>query len=978
MHPFLENPRAVGTNRLAPRASFTPYPSAEAALSAGPSERVIDLSGAWRFRLVPTVLEAPDALFGPEQSDAGWESLDVPSCWQMHGYGKPAYTNINYPFPVDPPRVPTDNPTGCYRRTVALPDAWAGQSVVLRFEGVDSAFTLFVNGTEIGNGKGSRVPTEFDVTAYVQSGENLIGVRVHQWSDGSYVEDQDMWWLSGIFREVSLIARPRTHLRDVFVRADYDHETGSGRLKIDADVVGGTFRAWLLHGTETVWEGADQATIANVLPWSAEVPNLYTLLLVIGEEEAVALRVGFRSVRIVGDQILVNGKKVMFRGVNRHEHHPDLGRTVPPETALEDVLLMKRHNVNAVRTSHYPPHPRFLDLCDEYGLYVIDECDIETHGFEAADWRGNPSDEPLWEEAYLDRMKRMVERDKNHACVVMWSLGNEAGRGRNHATMAEWTRTRDDRPIHYEGDHETRVADVFSRMYSSPADCDGIGSRTIWQEGDPQMIAARNAKPFLLCEYAHAMGNGPGGLKEYWEVFERHQRMHGGFVWEWIDHGIRQHTSEGVEFFAYGGDFGEAVHDANFVIDGLVFPNRTPSPGLLELKKVYEPVRVSIDLDGIKFQNKNLFSDLSSLSGRWRLLRDGREVESGTLIVPRDGGQMPLPTQVPQESGEWVLEVSLGLAEATPWAKAGHEVAWGQGVIANRPAPATHPSGSLRIEGTSLVGGDFRLEFSRTHGELVGWHANGTELIVAGPRLDIWRAPTDNDRVGWISVLKDWEKWGLDKAIYRLDDFKIDISEGEAVVIVAARLAPPVHRWGLTHRLRWTVRGDGSVRLEVEGELQDELPSTLPRLGLEMRMPGAIERATWYGLGPGEAYVDTREAARLGVWDRTVDELHTPYVYPQENGNRHQVRWLDLRTASGHGLRVQGDPLFDFSASRYTAADLQRARHTSELVPRDFVTLRLDHRHQGIGSASCGPGCDPAYELRPGPFRFSFEMSPIG
>ncbi len=622
----------------------------------------------------------------------------MPSHWQLHGYGAPAYTNVVYPFPVDPPHVPTENPTGDYRVGFRLPEGWDAERTVLRFEGADSSLQVWLNGRELGSSTGSRLPVEFDATAALAAGgpDHLLAARVRQWSAASYLEDQDMWWLSGIFREVRLLARPAGAIGDWFVHAGYDHRTGAGTLRVDADVPA------RLSVPELGVEAAAGETVQlpAVEPWSAESPRLYDGQLA-GDGERVALRIGFRTVAVEDGVLTVNGRPVLFRGVNRHEFHPDLGRAVPEEVMLADVLLMKRHNLNAVRTSHYPPHPRFLELCDAYGLYVVDECDLETHGFEPVGWRGNPADDPRWRDALVDRMRRTVERDKNRPSVVMWSLGNECGSGRNLAAMAAWARERDpSRPLHYEGDRSCADVDVYSRMYPAHDEVDQIGRRQEPPLDDPGLDARRRAMPFVLCEYGHAMGNGPGGLWEYQELFERHPRCAGGFVWEWIDHGLRTRTADGAEFFAYGGDFGEPVHDGNFVADGLLFPDRTPSPGLAELKKVVEPVRITEDPGGgIRVTNLHEVLDLSHLTFEWSLEAEGVAVASGQLEVPEVGpGEAATiaPPALPPTDGESWVTVRALLATDQPWAEAGHEIAWGQFPIppAPLPGPTARPGGA--------------------------------------------------------------------------------------------------------------------------------------------------------------------------------------------------------------------------------------------------------------------------------------------
>ena len=590
----------------------------------------IALDGDWAFRLSPRAT-APADFADPGFDDAGWDRLPVPSHWQLHGYGAPAYTNVAYPFPVDPPHVPDENPTGDYRVRFRVPADWAGTDAVLRFEGADSCLRAWLNGTELGVSMGSRLPAEFDVGPLLRPGEeNVLAVRVHQWSAGSYLEDQDMWWLSGIFRGVTLLARPAGAIDDVFVHAGYDHETGAGTLRVDTDVPARITVPEL--GIDVA--AGEQVRVDAVEPWSAEVPRLYDAAVAAGGER-VALRIGFRTVVVEDGLLKVNGRRVLLRGVNRHEFDPDHGRVVSEELMRRDVLLMKAHNVNAVRTAHYPPHPRFLELCDELGLYVIDECDLETHGFFVLGWRRNPSDDPRWEAAYVDRMRRTVERDKNHASVILWSLGNESGSGRNLSAMAAWAHERDpSRPLHYEHDWSCRDVDVYSRMYADHAEVDAIGRREEELLDDPYLDGRRRHElPFILCEYAHAMGNGPGGLSEYQELFERHPRCQGGFVWEWIDHGLRQRTPDGGERFAYGGDFGEPLHDGNFVADGLLFPDRTPSPGLLEFKKVIEPVRIEGDAGRLRVTNLHDFRDLSHLAFEWVLEAEGEPVAQGTLDV---------------------------------------------------------------------------------------------------------------------------------------------------------------------------------------------------------------------------------------------------------------------------------------------------------------------------------------------------------
>jgi beta-galactosidase len=938
-----------GSGVLPPRAW---YPSSDAA--------ALSLNGRWRLRLSATA-DAEDATFAEPGFDAGdWAEVTVPGHWVLQGdgaFGAPVYTNHLYPFPVDPPRVPTENPTGDHLRTFDLPQDWPRDGgAVLRFDGVESCARVWLNGTRLGEFKGSRLPHEFAAGHLLRPSGNVLAVRVHQWSAGSYLEDQDQWWLPGIFRDVTLLHRPAGCAGDFFVHASYDHVTGEGTLRVDSGAGGRVTVPEL--GVDAA---AGEAVTAAVEPWTAETPRLYDGVLAT-RGERVPLRIGFRTVALEDGLIKVNGKAVLFKGVNRHEWHPERGRALDPETMRADVLLMKRHNVNAVRTSHYPPHPAFLDLCDEYGLWVIDECDLETHGFTGQDWRDNPADDDRWTPALLDRAARMVERDKNHPSVVFWSLGNEAGIGRGLTAMARWIRDRDpSRLVHYEGDATCRDTDVYARMYAPHDEVDRIG------RGLDGGTHKRRGLPFLLCEYAHAMGNGPGGLADYQELFEKHGRLQGGFVWEWIDHGVR-HPRFG---YAYGGDFGEELHDGHFVCDGLLFPDRQPSPGLVEYKKVIEPVRIGAGPAGtVRVTNGYDFAGLSALAFEWAYQVDGETVASGALAVPPlapgESADVKLPrppARGPGGEAHWTVRAVL--AAGTAWAPEGHPVAWGQVAAAARPAPSLGaPVAPVRGDGRITLG---PAVFDARTGAPTAVGGVG----VSGLRLDVWRAPTDNDdgaawqpdpRYGLL-----WRRLGLHRMRHRLDGIEQD---GDALT-VRTRVAPAGAEEGLAAEYRWTSDGE-RLRLTVSVTPQGDWRVPLPRLGIRFGLPAA-DRVRWFGGGPGEAYPDTRAASMAGRWQSTVDALQTPYVRPQENGARADVRWAEIG-----GLRIEGDPVFWFSARRWTTEQLDAARHRTDLVPGDTVWVHLDHGQHGIGSQSCGPGPLPEYFLRTEPAVFSFVLRATG
>ncbi|MER6684695.1 glycoside hydrolase family 2 TIM barrel-domain containing protein [Streptomyces olivaceoviridis] len=942
-----------GSGALPPRAW---YASSDAAS--------LPLGGSWRFRLSDTA-DAQDDSFAAPGYDAGdWAEVSVPGHWVLQGHGSPAYTNHLYPFPVDPPRVPTENPTGDHLRVFDLPADWpAGGDAVLRFDGVESCARVWLNGAELGEFKGSRLPHEFAVGPLLRTSGNVLAVRVHQWSAGSYLEDQDQWWLPGIFRDVTLLHRPADGVRDFFVHASYDHVSGTGTLRVDSDVAGRVTVPDLGVDIPT-----GEPVTVPVEPWTAETPRLYDGVLATGGER-VPLRIGFRTVELSDGLIKVNGRPVLFKGVNRHEWHPEKGRALDLATMREDVLLMKRHNINAVRTSHYPPHPAFLDLCDEYGLWVIDECDLETHGFTEQGWRDNPVDDDRWTPALLDRAARMVERDKNHPSVVIWSLGNEAGTGRGLTAMAEWIHARDaSRLVHYEGDRTCRDTDVYSRMYASHAEVERIGRHL---DGGP---VRRRELPFILCEYAHAMGNGPGGLADYQRLFEAHDRLQGGFVWEWIDHGI----ADPELGYAYGGDFGEELHDGNFVCDGLLFPDRQPSPGLVEYKKVIEPVAITGDgaVGTVRVTNAYDFADLSALAFSWSYEVEGESVDSGSLPVPAlapgESAEVKLPAvpaAAPAGEAHWTVRAVL--ASGTAWAPRGHVVAWGQLPVSARRTPyvaATArpaPGDGVITLGPAVF--DARTGALRTIGT----------VPVTGLRLDVWRATTDNDEgAAWQSDLRYgplWRRLGLHRMRHRLDA----VEAGEDALTVRTRVAPAGRELGLSAVYRWTSDGD-RLRLTVSTVPDGDWTVPLPRLGIRFGL-AAADRVRWYGGGPGEAYPDTRTASRIARWQSTVDGLQTPYVRPQENGARIDVRWVELG-----GLRVEGDPAYWFTARRWTTEQLDAAAHRTDLVPGAAsdggsaagVWVNLDHGQHGIGSQSCGPGPLPRYHLRAEPAEFSFVFSP--
>jgi beta-galactosidase len=971
---------------------------------------MLSLNGAWKFRWSPIARGLDEAAADPDFDDSAWDTIPVPSHWVLPGtsaeaaegsYGRPIYTNIRYPFPVDPPHVPDENPTGDHRRSIELPD-WSSGRVLLRLDGVESIYRVWLNGIEIGVGKGSRLVQEFDITDAVHPGQNVILVRVHQWSSMSYLEDQDQWWLPGIFRDITVLNRPYGSVDDLWLRTAYALDgTGS----IDPEIIAPEpafpieIRIPELGVQQRFVHPSDVAalSVGPVEPWSAEVPRLYEAR-VRSAGEMLSLRLGFRRVEIDGDILRVNGSQVIFRGVNRHEINPLKGRMFDAEYARADLITMKQAGVNAIRTSHYPPHPHLLDLADELGFWVILECDYETHGFEFFDWQGNPSDDPRWAAACLDRMERTVERDKNHPSLIIWSLGNEAGTGRNLAEMSKWVHRRDPgRPVHYEGDHTTAYTDIYSRMYPNYLETEAIGAESghIFYLNSAEEAERVRSKPFILCEYVHAMGNGPGGMSIYDDLTERYPRLHGGFVWEWRDHGLLTRTPDGIEFYAYGGDFGEVLHDGNFVMDGMLLPDGTPTPSLAEFTRVNQPVL--FDLDGAQLSIRSRYHTLSTDHLRFVAVKeaDGYPVAEATVevapIPPGQRGMVTLPHDlVMPGDGETWLTLRAELATPAVWATSGHEIAFGQfeltapGTIQTLPDWPTSPT----LEPADPVLTIGPAEFDARTGRLMRLFG----IDVDGPRLELWRAPTDNDRstfrgsfelgspeetlgegIPGPSSEQRWRERGLDRLVHRLDQIRYDHDQLQARVRVGAAASnlfvDVTYRWRVT---------DG-LALLIDIAPSPGWDCTWPRVGVRFDLPQELRQASWFGTGPNESYPDTRLAARVGRFAAEVDQLNVGYSRPQETGHLSELRSMAISDGTTQRLRVTTWPNREghrpgFTLSAYTPQQLDRACHPYELGPSDRVYLFVDDAVHGIGSRSCGVDVLPQHALWPGRRQFGMEF----
>jgi beta-galactosidase/beta-glucuronidase len=1015
-----ENPRVLQRNKEPAHAAYIPYDTLLAARSGrrDVSDLFQSLNGDWRFHWSPNPDAAPETFYRLDYDADDWDTLPVPSNWQMHGYGQPMYTNVQYHFDAsDLPRVPNDrNEVGSYRRTFVVPEGWDDRQVFVVFQGVDSAFTLWINGQRVGYSQDSRLPAEFNITPYIRTGENLLAVRVYRLSDGSYLEDQDHWRLSGIHREVYLVATPAVHVRDVRIQTLFDEAMTDATLRIRVKITNYTDRPMREHTVqarllnaegEQVLERPLMSTVSVrgsselVLDmrrriraprkWSAEDPYLYTLFISLLDEEEETIEVerfsvGFRQVEIRDGQLWINGVSCKLGGVNRHDHDAVGGKAVTLEAIERDVLLMKQHNINAVRTSHYPNDPRFLDLCDRHGLYVIDEANVESHGV----WDRLTKDRE-WHDAFVDRMIQMVERDKNHPSVIIWSLGNESGYGPNHEAMANWVRQYDPtRPVHYHPAEYAPTVDMISFMYPPVAKIIDVAEN----DGDP--------RPILMCEYAHSMGNSTGNLKEYWEAIESHPRLIGGFIWDWMDQGLRQETDDGRVWYAYGGDFGDEPNDGNFCINGLLFPDATPQPAMAEVKKILQPVRIEaaeLAAGILRIHNRRCFTSLEGLRATWALLEDGVAVQSGELELPPlaagESATVTVPWEAPdpQSGSELYLNVVLALAEDTSWAAAGHVVAaeqlWitenaseGAGHFLKCPAPgvtSATPQVESSEEAIVVQGDDWRLIIDRQSGTMISWTVAGVELLSVGPRLNVWRAPTDNDdtKRGEQQAANRWREAGLDRVAHQIEDISSEtLDDGAVRVQVRSRVAAPDVELGFACTYTLTIDGDANVLIETH-VLPDEGLPFLPRLGLQMALPDGFETMTWYGCGPHESYVDRKQSALVGLYSGTVDEQYVSYVVPQEHGNKTDVRWVALTNAEGVGLLAVGLPLLEVSAHHYTTEDLTAARHLHELQRREAITLNLDHCQGGLGNESCGPGVLSQYLLQPEETTFRLLLRPL-
>lgn len=988
---YFEDIKSLHVNTEKPRSYYIPYSSKENIVNGNreESDRFGLLSGTWSFNYYRSIERVPENAVNPAMP-LGENEVEVPSTWQSTGYDQVMYTNVNYPFPIDPPYIPRDNPCGVYSRDFACPDEWEALNKYVVFEGVDSAFYLYVNGEFVGYSEVSHCTSEFNITRFLKDGSNRMTVIVMKWCTGSYAEDQDKFRCSGIFRDVYMLARPKGHMRDYEIRTEIADDFRSAALIFDVEAINPediTITVTDPDGKDVGSvspnsDGHAELTVDRPILWSAETPELYDVIIDCGNE-CIPDHIGIRRSCIENGLYKFNNRLVKLKGVNRHDSNPYTGYVVSIENMMEDLELMKRHNINAIRTSHYPNDPRFLELCDRYGFYVIDEADIECHGFIYTDWSYVAKHED-WYETVKDRVERLIERDKNRPCVISWSMGNESGYGPNFEKVIAWAKERDTsgRFIHYEGEADygkmcrsshlenpINGSDVFSRMYASPEYCKGFCSEN-----------HRDSRPYMLCEYSHAMGNGPGDLKDYWDVIYSEPRFIGAFVWEWCDHAFYAgETDDGRPKFFYGGDSGEWPNDGNFCVDGLVFPDRRPHQGLEELKYVIQPVKVdAIDLERGIFKITNLydFLYLSRFECRWELTVNGKTAYSGSLgalaIPAHKSREVSLEYKLPQ-SGRCYIRfsfVQLGIGELT---EEGEQMAFAQFELPVKPAQyhAVLPRTTVTVEGNGqriqISGENFCHVFDKNLAAFRQLSFKGTKMLNSPMSFNIWHAPTDND----MSVKNDWFKLGYDKAATRVYSTNVEIKLGNCVIEQKIALVTPSKPVWVTADVTWLINRAGDVELTCSVKRTDGV-KYLPRFGLRMMLDKSFDKVDYFGYGPSESYIDKHRSQYIGRFKKTVDEMYVDYIRPQENGNRYNTRWAAITNGSGTGFVVVGDDGFDFSALPYTQEELQRAAHDYELNKCGKTVLCVDYRHIGMGSGSCGPQLADKYQLEP---EFTYHMT---
>ncbi len=1019
--PEWQDPDIVQVNRVNPHATSFSFESPELAMKGErtASKNFLSLNGTWKFKYSDNPGSRPKDFYNPSYKVRKWDNIKVPSNWELQGFGVPIYVNIPYEWTKDPqpPTIPTDhNPVGSYRRDFSIPKEWSGRQIHIHFGAVKSAFYLWVNGEKVGYSQGSKTPAEFNITDYVKPGKNTVAVEVYRWSDGSWLECQDFWRISGIERDVYLEAKPTVQIKDFFCLSSLENGYVDGLLDLDVWLAGSGSSSAQDIGVKvqlfeegqslSTWEDQSKVSlegekitplnfftsIPQIKRWNAETPNLYTLLITIVDEggktlEAVSSRIGFRTSEIRYGQLQVNGKAVLLKGVNRHEHDPIEGHVISRESMIEDIRLMKQNNINAVRTSHYPNDPLWYELCDEYGLYVIDEANIESHGM-GYDPGKTLGDDPIFIKSHLDRTIRMVERDKNHPSIIIWSLGNEAGDGQCFSATYDWIKSKDlSRPVHYERAEGGRNTDIMCPMYWSI----------------PEMlkyVEDLHDKPLIQCEYAHAMGNSTGNFQDYWDAIEAHPQLQGGFIWDWVDQGIKKTTEDGRSYWAFGGDYGPAdvPSDSNFCMNGLVAPDLTPHPGLTEVKKVYQYIGfapVAFNQNKIEISNKYDFITLKDVDVKWELMAEGKVIKGGLIPSPEIGpGQkgvydIDLGWEMVKLNTEYFLNFSAVRKTGSELVPKGHEIAFEQFALTLGKESAEKlkewmSSGSAVVlsevdsSGVSISAKGNEYFFDGESGYLKSMKFKGREMLMSGPVPNFWRAPTDNDFGARNDrLLSFWRDYPGSL------EFRGFTSYGDSTIemLIVQYDSPTEHSFV---QIMYVVNQNGELGVMVDLNLpaKDRSYPELPAFGLEMQLPGAYSNIEYYGRGPHENYIDRNTSALVGQYISTVEDEFVSYAAPQENGNKTDVRWLVLKDDEGYGMMIQGMPLFEFSALHYGKETLSRqneiTRHPTDLLKSKDIFLTLNHKQMGVGGDdSWGADTHAKYSIPPQSMHFEFLITPL-
>lgn len=1013
-----ENQTITQRNVLNAHTPYHAYASIEQALSNQDSTNQLSLNGEWKFTLFDRPESVEENMVDSDFDDSAWSLITVPSNWQLQGHDRPIYTNIKYPFADNPPKVPAENPTGVYRRVFNYSQQ-PGKTIIT-FDGVNSAFHLWCNGRWVGYGQDSRLPKEFDLAPYLVDGENQLTVMVIRWSDGSYLEDQDMWWLSGIFRDVTLTQKPVSYLLDVDINTDLDALYRDAKLKVTTSIANvaqgqqvqvSLFDAEGFPVVEHVaglpnsrfvdekgkWADKTfhQITVANPDKWSAESPTLYRVVVTLVDSEnnlldCEAYNIGFRQVEISDGLLKLNGKPLLIRGVNRHEHHPELGHAVDRESMIADIKLMKQFNFNAVRTAHYPNHPLWYDLCDQYGLYVVDEANIETHGqFPMS----RLSNDPSWLHAYSERVTRMVERDKTHPSIIIWSLGNESGIGYNHHALYQWIKQRDpSRPVQYEGGgSNTAATDIIVPMYARVENdqINPLAPDVVPKIAIKKWLSLPNeTRPLILCEYAHAMGNSLGSFADYWQAFREYPRLQGGFIWDWVDQGISKIDENGTHYWAYGGDFGDTINDRQFCINGLIFPDRTPHPTLFEAKQAQQFHQISLLSQQpltVSITSEYLFTQTEDEEIRWELLEQGRVVavqNEPLQLEPMASAQFSAPEfdYAYQPGKEYLVNVLIVKQQATEWSEVGHIISKAQfnyTQVQRLIVPGINQSGCPQYEETEstliITCGDQTLLVEKETGQISQWLIKGATCLASPIKDNFYRAPLDND-IGtseanhmdpnsWIAL---WRGIGLGQWHHQCARLTFNPAQ-DALRIEAEHHYRHEQHLQMISTWNYTIYADGEVCIDVALNVAPNLPS-LARIGLELALADVPEQVSWYGRGPHENYPDRLLSAHLGQYQAEVDEMFTPYIFPSDSGLR-----CDVRQSQVGKLHIKGQ--HHLQVCRYTLENLAQASHTNELQDSEVCWIRLDHRHMGVGGDdSWTPSVHDEFRLLANHYRYQLVL----